>query len=51
MYIGKFQNNKFNGQGVLTFKNGEKWEGKWKDDEFLGEKIGEYPKGQYVVEK
>jgi len=49
-YIGEFKNDKFNGQGVLTYKNGEKWDGFWKDDEFLGTKIGEYQE-QDVVKK
>lgn len=41
-YIGEFENDKFNGQGVLTFKNKEKWDGLWKEDVFQGTIIGTY---------
>jgi hypothetical protein len=41
-YTGEFtnNNNKFNGQGTLTYKDGKEQKGQWKDDEFLGRQIG-----------
>jgi hypothetical protein len=41
-YTGEFtnNNNKFNGEGTLTYKDGKEQKGLWKDDEFLGRQIG-----------
>jgi hypothetical protein len=41
-YTGEFtsNNNKFNGQGTLSYKNGEEQKGQWEDDVFLGKQIG-----------
>ena len=51
-FVGKFKNDKAEGHGKLTFKNGDVLEGKWKDGErdiqvtytwLSGEKyVGEY---------
>jgi hypothetical protein len=43
-YDGEYtsNNNKFNGYGVLTYKNSSTDRGLWKDDVFLGEEIGRY---------
>lgn len=37
-YIGEFENNMKNGQGCLTYRNGAKDDGEWKDDVFQGDK-------------
>jgi hypothetical protein len=41
-YEGEFtnNNNKFNGQGTLYYKDGKEQKGQWKDDKFLGKQIG-----------
>jgi hypothetical protein len=36
-YIGEMRNNKFHGQGILTKKNGRKYEGIWEDDKLIQE--------------
>jgi hypothetical protein len=41
-YDGAFSKNKFNGKGVLTYKNNDKDDGFWKDGVFLGTSIGRY---------
>jgi hypothetical protein len=41
-YDGAFSKNKFNGKGVLTYKNNDKDDGIWKDGVFLGTNIGRY---------
>jgi hypothetical protein len=41
-YVGDFSHGKFNGQGTLTYKNNTQDIGLWKDDVFLGAKIGTY---------
>jgi hypothetical protein len=47
-YVGAFANGKFNGYGILTYKNGNRDEGIWKDDLFQGSKIGEYQKNNVL---
>jgi len=49
-YEGIFKNGMYNGYGVLTYKDGSTDDGFWKDDVFLGAKIGEY-QGQDVMKK
>ena len=49
-YEGAFKNGMYNGYGVLTYKDGSTDDGFWKDDVFLGDKIGEYQK-QDVLKK
>ena len=49
-YEGAFENGKFNGEGILTYKDGTIEEGLWKDDVFLGAKIGRY-QNQNVLKK
>ena len=40
-YIGGFKNRKFDGKGKIIYKNGDKYEGLWKE----GQKEG---KGKYI---
>jgi len=49
-YEGAFKNGMYKGYGVLTYKDGSTDDGLWKDDVFLGAKIGEYQK-QDVLKK
>lgn len=41
-YEGEFKDGMYNGKGTLTYKNGSTDKGLWKDDVFLGAKIGKY---------
>ena len=35
-YVGYFENNKRNGSGVYITPSGEKFEGEWSNDIFIG---------------
>jgi hypothetical protein len=41
-YEGDFKNDMFNGHGILYYGDNSEENGEWKDDIFLGAKIGEY---------
>ena len=45
-YIGDFQNNKKNGNGILYFANGDKRVGVWKDDKLHGQATYYYSGGR-----
>ena len=32
MYVGQFKDDKFHGKGTMTYKSGNKYVGRWKDD-------------------
>ena len=38
VYIGDYRDNQHHGHGTLTWPNGEKLVGEFKDGEFVGEK-------------
>ncbi len=52
-YIGSFENGKFNGQGKLTYSNGDTYEGEFKDNKKHGkgtlllDSVGESYRGQF----
>ena len=37
MYVGEWRNNKKNGQGKMTYKDGSVYYGHWKDDKRHGQ--------------
>ena len=48
-YSGEFRNNKFNGRGVLTWKDGRKYVGGFLDGEFSGQGTFTYHDGRKYV--
>ena len=48
-YIGDFQNNKKNGNGILYFANGDKRVGVWKDDKLHGQATYYYSGGRCTI--
>ena len=49
-YQGQVKNRKPNGLGVLTFTDGWKYIGEWKDGIYNGQGTRTYPWGEYVGE-
>ena len=49
-YIGEIENGKPNGTGTITFPDGEKCEGKWKDGK-IGQGTRTFPDGDKYVGK
>ena len=59
-YVGKYKDNKRNGQGTYTYANGDKYVGEFKDDVFNGQgtytyangdkNIGKFRDGEYLDE-
>ena len=45
-YLGDFQNNRKNGNGILYFANGDKRVGVWKDDKLHGQATYYYSGGR-----
>jgi len=48
-YIGEYKDGKRDGQGTLTFPDGENYVGEWKDDKKDGQGIYTFPDGQKYV--
>ena len=48
-YVGKFRNNKFNGQGTYTFANGNKYVGEHRDNKRHGQFTVTYASGDKFV--
>ena len=38
-YIGQRKEDRYNGEGTLYYKNGDKYEGGWKDGDYCGQGI------------
>ena len=36
-YIGEWKDNQKNGQGTMTYQNGNKYVGEWKDNQMNGQ--------------
>ena len=39
-YVGEMENRKYHGQGTLTFRDGDKYVGEWKDGKENGHRGG-----------
>jgi len=48
-YVGEFKNNKYNGQGNLTFATGHKYVGEFTDDKQNGQGTFTFPNGEKYV--
>ena len=49
-YVGEIENGNPNGQGTVTYANGNKYVGKWKDGKYNGQGTETLPNGQVVGE-
>lgn len=45
LYVGNFDDHKFNGEGTFTWENGDKYEGHWEDDKQDGKGIFYFANG------
>ena len=34
-YVGEWKDGEYNGQGTLTYADGEQWKGEWQEDQRL----------------
>ena len=48
-YVGERENGKYNGQGTLTFRDGDKYVGEWKEGKYHGQGTYTYPDGRKYV--
>jgi hypothetical protein len=49
VYVGEFRNGGFNGQGTLTYANGQKYVGEFRDNKFNGQGTATHPDGTKYV--
>ena len=43
-----WKNGKHHGKGILSFYNGNNFEGEWRDGEFIGHVTYVFPDGEYI---
>ena len=48
-YVGQWENNKKNGQGIFSWTFGDKYVGQWKDDKMNGQGTFTFPSGSKYV--
>ena len=49
VYVGEFRNGGLNGQGTLTYANGQKYVGEFRDNKFNGQGTATHPDGTKYV--
>jgi len=48
-YVGEYKDGKRNGQGTITWSDGNKYEGEWKDGEYHGQGTFSFDDGEEYV--
>ena len=47
-YVGKWKKDKQHDQGTFTWFSGDRYEGEWRDGEFIGHVTYVFPDGEYI---